>query len=475
MLAKKIIKSQYLWLIIIVFFGLVFRFRNFLMLPIDAHAMRQTDTECVAYFLAKGEASMLYPKSCLIRPVDNFEGYFFLEFPAYEAVIALNYRIFGYDILVVRLVNLVLYVLAGVSLWWLVKEWFGNKLLALLALFTFSLAPGSIFFLGHAVHPDLFAVFSWLLGIAILLKKKNIFWIILAGLLLGLSVATRPFILIGWPLVIAVLFKKKYKWFEMFCIFGLMLGIYGWWRWWIWKLGVNVVWENWVLSGGEGLFNLGLLKNLIWKNMVGEVMGKAISLMAVIGLVLSLVKKDFKMWPFWGWLAMVPIYWGLVFEGNLTHQYYADVYIVPVVVLAAYGLVHLVKKNVYITVFIIILIIINGWRTSQYYFNDYDKQNIDIANEIEKMVPENKKIIYLYRANSVPLSLAHRQGWIVGEWPTDVGSHAWSVVQMKPLGVDLVVLPKVGYPGLVGEDLRVVLQNLEIVVEGKYIKVYRFK
>ena len=79
MLAKKIIKSQYLWLIIIVFFGLVFRFRNFLMLPIDAHAMRQTDTECVAYFLAKGEASMLYPKSCLIRPVDNFEGYFFFE------------------------------------------------------------------------------------------------------------------------------------------------------------------------------------------------------------------------------------------------------------------------------------------------------------------------------------------------------------------------------------------------------------
>ena len=63
----------------------------------------------------------------------------------------------------------------------------------------------------------------------------------------------------------------------------------------------------------------------------------------------------------------------------------------------------------------------------------------------------------------------------MGEWPTDVGSHAWSVVQMKPLGVDLVVLPKVGYPGLVGEDLRVVLQNLEIVDEGNFIKVYRFK
>lgn len=475
MLAKKFVKSQYFWLMIIIFLGLGFRLRNFEMLPIDAHAMRQTDTECVAYFLAKGDASLLYPKSCLMRPVDNKEGYFFLEFPAYQALLALNYKIFGYGVLGVRWVNLGLYLISALSLWWLTKVWFRDKLLANLAVLTFSLAPASIFFLGHAIHPDVFATATWLSGLVVLLKSKSTGGKVLGGVLLGLSVATRPFILIGWPLVVAILLRKKYKWREVLAEVFLILGIYGAWRWWIGKSGVNVVWENWVLSGGEGIYNLGLLKNLIWKNVVGEVMGKSISLVAVVGILVSFVKKEMRMWPFWGWLLMVPVYWRLVFEGNMTHQYYADIYIVPVSVLAAYGLVFFAKYNRYIVLFTVILISINGWRTSQYYFNDFDKQNIEIANEIEAMVPESKKIIYLYRANSVPLSLAHRQGWIVGEWPTDVGSHAWSVVQMKPLGADLVVLPKVGYPGLDGEDLRVVLQNLEIVDEGKFVKVYKFK
>ena len=42
-------------------------------------------------------------------------------------------------------------------------------------------------------------------------------------------------------------------------------------------------WENWVLHGREKLFDLGILKNLIWKNVVGEVMGKTASALAVLG------------------------------------------------------------------------------------------------------------------------------------------------------------------------------------------------
>jgi hypothetical protein len=39
--------------------------------------MRQTDTECVAYFLSNGKASFLMPKACLMRPVSNTDGYSF--------------------------------------------------------------------------------------------------------------------------------------------------------------------------------------------------------------------------------------------------------------------------------------------------------------------------------------------------------------------------------------------------------------
>ena len=67
--------------------------------------------------------------------------------------------------------------------------------------------------------------------------------------------------------------------------------------------------------------------------MAGEIMGKTVSFLAGLGLVVSCLKKDKKIIPLIFWGFGVIAYWLLVPNGNLTHQYYADVYIPLFVIL----------------------------------------------------------------------------------------------------------------------------------------------
>jgi 4-amino-4-deoxy-L-arabinose transferase-like glycosyltransferase len=114
-------------------------------------------------------------------------------------------------------------------------------------------------------------------------EKGKIIYLLLSGLILGISVASRPFGLICLPLLFYFLFLKKANWRDYLVLILLSGGIYGWWWWRTKTLGIDMSWENWVLSGRDILFQFENLKKLIWRNMMGEVMGKTVS-----GLVLNL-------------------------------------------------------------------------------------------------------------------------------------------------------------------------------------------
>lgn len=453
-----------LWLGLILVIGLVPRLRNFWLLPVDAHPMRQTDTECVAYFLATGEADILHPKNCLIRPVTNTEGFFYLEFPAYQLLLALSYKLVGIgNILGPRLVNLSLYGMSGLGLYSLTGS--------LGAVLLFVLAPGSIFFVGHAIHPDVLAVTTMIWGL-VMLKRRKVFW---GGILLGLSVATRPFGLIAWPVMFWYLWRNKARKTDYLLVGVLTIGFYVWWRWWTTKVGIDASWENWVLEGREKIFDLGILKNLIWKNVVGEVMGRTISLLALLGLVRWWRQKDGGIWPYIGWLLMVPVYWCLVPNGNLTHQYYADVYLVPVAIIAAYGWEWLWQRRWWLGVLTMLLVGCNGWRTSGYYFDNVIlPEKLEFAKEMEENIPADGRILYLVKSDSVPLSLSHRQGWMLGEWPTDVAPHPWSIMEMKNLGIEYLVRPKI-HLDITTEEMKVVEENFPKWKETKNLEIFKWQ
>jgi small subunit ribosomal protein S20 len=203
-----------------------------------------------------------------MRPVSNTDGYFFLEMPFYEGLIALGYRLFGVYPWVARSVNLVLYTLGSMALFSFMKGWW-NKRLALFSVLVFASVPGSIFFVGHALHPDALAVSGILISLFFgwKYKEKGKFLnLILAGLFLGISVASRPFGLICLPLLFYFLFLRKSKIKDYLIIFLLAVGFYGWWWWRTKSLGIDMSWENWVINGREKLFVLENIKKLIKKS-----------------------------------------------------------------------------------------------------------------------------------------------------------------------------------------------------------------
>jgi hypothetical protein len=471
-------KKNYFWylLILVLLGGVLARLKNFTVLPVDAHPMRQTDTECVAYFLYTGKASFLKPKACLMRPVSNTEGYFFLEMPFYELLIAGSYKVFGPQIWAARLINLVLYLVGSLALFGLLKRWM-NKLSGLFGLILFSFIPGSIFFVGHAIHPDALAVsFIWL-SLYLMWRYKengNKIFLMSSGLVLGISVASRPFGLICLPLLGYFLFLRKSKIMDYLIIFVLSVGFYGFWWWWTKKLGIDMSWESWVLYGREKIFDLGYLKNLIFKNIVGETMGKVVSGLAGIGMLVGIFKKDKNIIPLILWLFGVITYWLIVPNGNLTHQYYADVYIPLIVILAVIGSNFVWSKSKLLAILILPVLVYNGIRTSNYHFIPEIEANIDteVAAEIKREVGEDKKIIYLARSNSVPLSLSHRQGWMLGEWPTDVAGQIWSFMEMRNYKFDYIVEPK-HKVDLKTEDWEIIKQNYPLLKTGDKINLYK--
>lgn len=470
-------KLSCLILIGILVLGITVRLKDFNILPIDAHPMRQTDTECVAYSMAIGKSTFLKPKNCLIRPVSNTEGYFFLEMPFYELLIAASYKVFGIYPFAARLVNLFLYLIGSLALFGFMSKWW-NKNTALFSVMAFSFIPGSIFFVGHAIHPDAMAVsfilvsmfFGWEYR-----EKSKIINLLMSGLFLGISVASRPFGLICLPVLGYFLYLRKSKFRDYVIILFLSLFLYGCWRWWISYLKIDISWENWVMNGREKLFHFVTLKNLIWKNVIGETMGKVVSVLAGFGLLVCCLKKDKRIIPLILWIVGVMVYWLIVPDGNITHQYYADIYIPLVAILAGIGLNFIFSKMKFISLLLVVGLVYNGIRTSNYHFNDRGKLNdVVIAKEIENFIPNDKKIIYLAKDNSIPLSLSHRQGWMLGDWPIDVAVYAWAFDEMKKNNFDYIVESKNGRD-IDLDQWNIIKPHLVLFKESENIRIYTYK
>ena len=475
-------KKVYGLVVLLLIVGIVVRLGNFSLLPVDGHAMRQTDTENVAYNFAFKTHSFLLPENNLIRPVKNINSYFFLELPVYEYLIGIGYVLFGYHIEVARVINLILFGISFGALFYFAQELF-DKYIAILSVFFFSLAPASIFFIGHAIHPDVFMTTTLLISLAAYVKwnkSKSLLLFLISVLSLGISVATRPFVLICLPAFLYLMWSLKAKVWEYFVMFLGSLLPFGLWKLWQLKFPeASTDYENWVLRGRAELFNLNVLINrLILKNVVGEVFGKVISLFGFLGIIFLLKKVNPQNMFLIIWILMIPVYWLVVPAGNITHQYYSNAFLIPVIITAGVGVYHLLKliyskKVLWIIglVLIIGLTLINGIRTSQYYFKTtlIDGQ---IGQEIEKVIPIDAKLVYL-GDNSVPMSLYHRRGWIVNFSKIDVSPSAKAVLGMKKLGTKYVVEPW-GLSSISEGEMNLLRKEVKLIYQSDLVKVYQF-
>lgn len=476
--------KQYLFLAFIIFFlALAFRSLSSGQLnqpPHDAHPMRQTDTACVIHFFKTQSFNILKPRTCLIRPSTNTQGLFFLELPFYQWLVAGFQRIINTDAWwTVRVINLALFAIAFWMLYLGTARRF-SKRLAVFAIFIFSFLPSGIFFFGQAVHPDvlmiavLFASWNFL---TLYLKTKRKLHIFLYLLCLNILIATRPFAALALvPFSLMIWQRKQKKAAIITALLSLITLIF--WKGWqeLFPLADHG-WQTWVFGGRRQLLQLDILKHLVLKNLTGEVVGKAVSGLSLAGLFVFLKAKNRqKLFPFFVYLLLVPVYWIIVPAGNIAHQYYAHVVIFPFIIFSAYFLdwLSIKLKNNFLKFsvlsLLLLLVFANGYRTSKYFFiTRISNEELQLAEQIKKTIPPNSKLIYLGQS-SLPMSLAYRQGWTTAQPPADLSRDAKTVKSVFNQA-DYLIVPHFddSFPE---KERNLVLEGLELVEDTELGKVY---
>ncbi len=455
--------------------------------PIDAHPMRQTDTACVIYHYVQQEAKFLEPQTCLIRPRTNIRGLFFFEFPLYSWLAGQTQILAGTaDWWPVRMMNLTLFTIAFWFLFLAVKNFFNNQT-ALWAVLFLALAPSSIFFFGQAIHPDILMLTCLILSfyfVTLYLKSRNILFYLATLVCLNLVIAVRPFAALTLIPITYWLYRVNLK-KKAILMWGMSSLLYALWR--AWQLQyphADHTWQQWIFGGRELLLQIEYLRLLIWKNLLGEVTGKIIGLLSLLGIGWSLrviLVKGFKNITLqqailWIWVAMIPCYWLIVPWGNIAHQYYAHVIMLPLILFAAWFMtqLNLLIRNKFIKAAIFIIIIsltaVNGWRTSRYFFIErISPQEQKLAQQIQLHIPAGKKIIYLGNS-SLSISLAQRQGWTTEQPPADLRKTAKSVSAVFNQA-DYVVVPKFDttFPQ---DEFDQLLSSLELTFADETGKIY---
>lgn len=491
LISRALRNPHFLPLTAIILVGLGVRLTNFHILPIDAHAMRQTETESVAYNFAFRNANILLPQQGLIRPMENVNSYYFMEFPLYAYMIAILYKLFDWHIVLARFINLALFTIGVGSLYYFVEK-FINKNTALIATFLFTFTPASIFFFGHAIHPDILSVTTLLLALALYMryvKSKNSLFFFLSLINLSISVATRPFILIVLPAFLLLLWFHKARLWEYIAVFLGSIFFYGLWNLWeFWfRFHNNYHWitseKTWILGGRVELFKKEVfVRQLLLKNVIGEVIGKTISLVAGLGTLSLLLRRNRVSVFLFAWLMGIPVYWFLVPNGNIVHQYYANVYIIPVILTAACGLVYAYEKmkkflggmlSAVVFVPLALLIVYNGIHTANHFFKFIITTDLPIANEIQKVVPIDDKLVYLGN-NSVPFSLCHRGGWMLGAAILDIEPSKEAIFATQRLGAKYIVEGK-GDTIISDQELSKIKEATDLIYSSSQVNIYQFR
>lgn len=209
---RSAIKNYYLLLGLIVI-SLPYRFYNFTFPLLDSNFFRQTQTATIALNFYKSGINLLRTE------LDIFglgkERYLTLEFPLYQAIVSLFYKIFFVSDIWGRTITIISGYIAALYLYKLIILLTGRRQIAFLTTFFFLFTPLNIFYL-RSVMIDPFVVMLLLIGTyygCLWITNKSVLNFVIGTIFLSLGFIHKglygPFWLL--PLVIYSIKKAGYK------------------------------------------------------------------------------------------------------------------------------------------------------------------------------------------------------------------------------------------------------------------------
>lgn len=442
----------------------------------DLHSWRQADTSAVTRNFVKRGIDFLHPRfddlSNIQSGRENPEGYRFVEFPIYNALVATIYRLLPLLSIEVygRLVTAVFSLFIILVLYYLgLKE--SGRITAIIASFVYAVFPFFVFF-SRVILPETTSLSFVFLSIFFLYlysgSKRKVFsvvWFICSLVFFALSLLVKP-PAIFYAITLLVLFYKKFgltliKKPAVYLYFILGIIPLALWRLYIQNFPEGIPPSDWLITmvnTNQGLQNIffrpAFFRWIFFERINNFILGGYLTFFLILGVV-SKQKKYILSSILISALAYLFTFQG----GNVQHEYY-QTYILPAIALFIGVGVSTVLENkkifiqpiiAYSVIFVLfgLSFFFSFYKVKDYY--SYPQELPQIANIIKTLTNENDRIVTDRSGDTTLLYLTERRG---------AAAIYKSYPELKQLGYKyLVTLHKDTIKDLKEKKYKVIFEN----------------
>lgn len=408
----------------------------------DWHSFRQADTASVTREFVKHGIDWLHPKyhdlSNIQSGKDNPQGFRMVEFPllnGFTAQIINSFGLQSQEVKTGRLVSVVLSSLTAIVIFLLAESLFGFRSAIFAGLF-FALNPYSVFY-GRVILPEpallLFSTLALLLEIKGL-KHNNTFYIFLSALTFGIALLIKPYALFLLPLIFSTPFllsrhreEVSPTWrsrFLIFILFGLSLIPLILWRDWIKQFPTGIAASDWLYNKDNIRLKPAFFHWLFEVRIGTFILGLGL----IPAFLFGIINKGKNLLYLLVYVFCLFAYMVVFAGGNVQHDYY-QVFLLPAIALAVgRGLDALFKLPDQLvhkklsTILIIILIfwsLFVSWYNIRGYFQVNNGSIMPAGEAVNKLTPQDAKVIAPYNGDTAFLFATNRTGWPIGYYIDD--------------------------------------------------------
>ncbi len=454
---KRIFNFEILVLLVIIILAFGLRFYKINIPLADHHSWRQADTAAVARNFAQYGFDFLHPQIDNLTPnnlnlLPNPNRYYLVEFPIYNAAVAVMYKVFGVAEIWARLVSILASIGSLILLYLITKKYLGKSAAAFTAFF-FAVIPFNVFF-SRTILPEPTMIFFSLGMMYFFIRYLEKESILLLGLTTVFSIAAflvKPYALF-LLLPQFILAWQKYQWgivkklpLYFYIVISLLPLI-------LWRLYINQYPEGipsspWLFNEGNIRFKGAFFHWLIFDRMDRLIMTVGGFSLFILGIIQNPKKEGLF---FYSWLIAIFIYFSVFASGNVTHDYYQIIFIPIAVIFMGKGASFLISApreylsrpiSALILVIMILITVAFGWYEVKGFYNIQGR--VDLAGlAVDKLTPQNSLIITGDTADPTLLYNTRRHGWAAG-YATKYPNQPAIIEELKKQGAEFYVTTKV--------------------------------
>lgn len=433
---RNFVRTDFLILFIILIIAFVFRLYKINTPLADLHSWRQTDTAAVGRNFVKMGFDLMHPRfddlSVSSTGKENPQGYRMVEFPIYNAIFAILYKILPLLSLEVyaRLTSVFFtLIITAIIYYFSLKE--HSRLAAIASSMIYAIFPFFVFF-SRVVLPEPTALgftFLSLFFLYLFTNKKNSptlesIYVILSLICFSTGLLIKPTVLF-FGLALIYLFFRKYQMstfknplFYAYFIFSVipLLG----WREYIKNFPEGIPPSDWLISmvntsaGQVNIFFRPAFFRWIFYERINQFISGGYM---VIFLVIGIIAKQKKYFVH-SLIASAFLYLFVFQGGNVQHEYYQTLILPPLAMAMGLGIAFLMEHaSVFIhpvcNALIILAVCALSFFFSYYRVRDYYTYPVElpqIAKIVATLTNPEDKIITERNGDSTLLYLTGRRG-----------------------------------------------------------------